>query len=98
MAGEERWPVLELPGARPGSTDLTTQKAVLMEGQAPASVDVDGLLGVTSLGVRRITFDFEHNTIRWEPRQHRIRSVRCRRSVGPDTCCQQPVRMSARQG
>ena len=60
--------MLELPGARLGSIDLTTQKAVLMEGQAPASVDLDGLLGVASLGVRRITFDFEHNTIRWEPR------------------------------
>ena len=68
MAGEERWPVLELPGARLGSTDLTTQKAALMEGQAPASVDLDGLPGVASLGLRRITFDFEHNTIRWEPR------------------------------
>ena len=60
--------MLELAGARLGSADLATQKAVLMDGQAPASVDLDGLLGVTSLGVRRITFDFEHNTIRWEPR------------------------------
>ena len=68
MAGEERWPVLELPGARLGSIDLATPEAVLMDGQAPASVDLDGLLGVASLGLRRITFDFEHNTIRWKPR------------------------------
>jgi len=68
MAGQERWPVLELPGARLGSADLATPRAVLMDGQATASVDLDGLLGVTSLGVRRITFDFGHNTIRWDPR------------------------------
>ena len=60
--------MLELPDARLGSTDLATQKAVLMDSQAPASVDLDGLLGVTSLALRRITFDFEHNTRHWEPR------------------------------
>ena len=66
MAGEERWPVLELGDARLGSADLAGQQAVLMDGAAPGSVNLDGLLGVTSLGVKRIAFDFEHETISWE--------------------------------
>jgi predicted aspartyl protease len=54
-----------LPDASLGTVRLNTQKAALMEGQAPASVDLDGLLGVRSLGVRRLGFDFEHKTIIW---------------------------------
>ena len=33
---------------------------------APGSINLDGLLGVTLLGVKRIAFDFEYDTIRWE--------------------------------
>ena len=33
---------------------------------APGSINLDGLLGVTLLGVKRIAFDFEHETISWE--------------------------------
>jgi hypothetical protein len=35
---------------------------------APGSINLklDGLLGVTSQGMKCIAFDFEHDTIRWE--------------------------------
>jgi predicted aspartyl protease len=52
-----------LPEASLGALRLTAQRAALMEGQAPASVDLDGLLGVRSLGVRRVGFDFEHRAL-----------------------------------
>ena len=54
-----------LPYATLGTMRLDAQKAALMEGQAPASVDIDGLLGVRSLGVRRLGFDFQHKTLTW---------------------------------
>jgi hypothetical protein len=60
--------VPEFRGARLGSAELAGQQAVLMDGEAPGSVNLDGLLGVTSLGVKRIAFDFEYDTIRWEMR------------------------------
>ena len=54
-----------LPEAVLGTARLNAQRAALMEGQAPASVDLDGLLGVWSLGVRRLAFDFVHRTMTW---------------------------------
>jgi len=54
-----------LPDASLGAIRLHAQRAGLMEGQAPTSVDLDGLLGVRSLGVRRLGFDFEHKTMTW---------------------------------
>ena len=54
-----------LPNASLGAVRLTAQRVALMEGQAPSSVDLDGLLGVRSLGVRRLGFDFEHRTMTW---------------------------------
>ena len=54
-----------LPDASLGTVRLNAQRAAVMEGQAPASVDLDGLLGVRSLGVRRLGFDFEHRTMSW---------------------------------
>ena len=54
-----------LPDASLGTVRLNVQRAALMEGQAPASVDLDGLLGARSLGVRRLGFEFEHRTMTW---------------------------------
>jgi predicted aspartyl protease len=54
-----------LPDASLGTVRLNAQRAALMEGQAPGSEDLDGLLGVRSLGARRLGFDFEHRTITW---------------------------------
>jgi hypothetical protein len=54
-----------LPDARLGTLRLDAPKAALMEGQAPDSVNLDGLLGVQSLGVRRLGFDFEHKCMTW---------------------------------
>ena len=54
-----------LPDVSLGTVSLSAQRAALMEGQAPPSVDLDGLLGVRSLGVRRLGFDFEHRTMTW---------------------------------
>jgi predicted aspartyl protease len=66
MGGEEDLPVVELVGVRLGSADLPGQHADLISGGAPASAGLDGLLGVTSLDVKRIAFDFEHRIIRWD--------------------------------
>ena len=54
-----------LPEASLGTVHLNAQRVALMEGEAPTGVDLDGLLGVRSLGVRRLGFDFEHRTITW---------------------------------
>ena len=54
-----------LPDASLGTVRLNAQRAALMEGQAPASEELDGLLGVRALGVRRLGFDFEHRTMSW---------------------------------
>ena len=54
-----------LPNASLDTVPLNAQRAALMEGQAPASVDLDGLLGARSLGVRRLGFEFEHRTMTW---------------------------------
>ena len=48
-----------------GSMELRDQRASLMEGEAPPTVDLDGLLGVRSLGARRFGFDFARRTIHW---------------------------------
>jgi predicted aspartyl protease len=68
LGGEGRMPVVELAGASMGSIGLPGQRAVLLNGEGPASADLDGLLGVTALGLARVTFDFVHNTLRWKPR------------------------------
>lgn len=54
-----------LPDVRLGSVRLAAQEAALLEGRAPDSVNLDGLLGLRSLGVRRVGFDFEHKTMTW---------------------------------
>jgi predicted aspartyl protease len=68
LGGEARVPVVELADASLGSSELRGQRAVLLDGEGPASAGLDGLLGVMTLGVARITFDFEHNIFRWKRR------------------------------
>ena len=48
-----------------GSMPLRDKRAALMEGDAPPTVELDGLLGVRWLGARRFGFDFARRTIHW---------------------------------
>ena len=66
MGGEAPLLELQLPGARLGRTDLGSQKAYLLATSAQALPNFDGLLGVTALGVKRLTFDFDRHTISWQ--------------------------------
>jgi hypothetical protein len=66
MGGEAPLLELQLPGARLGTTDLGNQKAYLLVTSAQALPNFDGLLGVTALGVKRLAFDFDRQTISWE--------------------------------
>jgi predicted aspartyl protease len=66
MGGEAALLELQLPGARLGTTDLGNQKAYLLSTSAQALPNFDGLLGVTALGVKRLAFDFDRQTISWE--------------------------------
>jgi len=66
MGGESQLQEVRLPAARLGTTDLGNQKAYLLATSAQAVPDFDGLLGVTALGVKRLAFHFEHQTISWE--------------------------------
>ena len=68
LGGEGHLPVVEIAGASMGSIELPGQRALLLDGEGPASINLAGLLGVVALGVARITFDFEHDTFRWKPR------------------------------
>jgi len=68
LGGEGHLPVVEIAGASMGSIELPGQRALLLDGEGPASANLDGLLGIVALGVARITFDFEHDTFRWKPR------------------------------
>ena len=66
MGGEAPLLELQLPGARLGTTDLGNQRAYLLATSAQALPNFDGLLGVTALGVKRLAFDFDRQTISWE--------------------------------
>jgi predicted aspartyl protease len=66
MGGESQLQEVRLPAARLGTTDLGNQKAYLLATSAQALPNFDGLLGVTALGVKRLAFDFDRQTISWE--------------------------------
>ncbi|MGD0921694.1 MAG: retropepsin-like aspartic protease [Terriglobia bacterium] len=66
MGGESQLQEVRLPTARLGTTDLGNQKAYLLATSAQALPNFDGLLGVTALGVKRLAFDFDRQTISWQ--------------------------------
>lgn len=66
MGGELHLTRVQLPGARLGQSELGVLDAVLMESSPGALPDCDGLLGVTALGLKRLSFDFRHHLIAWQ--------------------------------
>jgi predicted aspartyl protease len=66
IGGESQLQEVRLPAARLGTTDLGNQKAYLLAASPQAVPNFDGLLGVTGLGVKRLAFDFDRQTISWE--------------------------------
>jgi predicted aspartyl protease len=66
MGGEASLQQVQLPAARLGNTDLETLTAFLLDAPAQNVPGFDGLLGVRSLGLTRLSFDFERQTISWE--------------------------------
>jgi hypothetical protein len=56
---------VDLPEARLGSTSLGSLNAFVLDSPAEGTPGFDGLLGVRSLGLTRLAFDFERQTISW---------------------------------
>jgi hypothetical protein len=51
----------------PGQSQWRSHPAYLLDASTEAyPPDIDGVLGVLSLGVKRVRFDFEHNTLSYE--------------------------------
>jgi predicted aspartyl protease len=66
MGGEASLQQVLLSEARLGNTDLETLNAFLLDAPAQNVPGFDGLLGVRSLGLTRLSFDFERQTISWQ--------------------------------
>lgn len=66
MGGTVYLKEVQLPEARLGTTELGTLNAFLLESQSGGNPGFDGLLGIRSLGVTRVAFDFERQTISWQ--------------------------------
>lgn len=65
MGGKARVQRVSLPFIHLGDTEISNLDALLMDAPAAKALNVDGLLGVGSLGARRISFDFERNRLTW---------------------------------
>lgn len=65
MGGDVTLKKVQLPEARLGTGILGTLNAVLLDNPARGNLGFDGLLGVRSLGLTRLAFDFERQTISW---------------------------------
>jgi predicted aspartyl protease len=57
---------VELAEARLGRTDIGSLNAFILDVAADSVPGFDGLLGLASLGARRVSFDFARHTISWE--------------------------------
>ncbi|MCI0408903.1 MAG: aspartyl protease family protein, partial [Acidobacteria bacterium] len=56
---------VELADARLGDLPLPGRRALVLDTPAAGIRNFDGLLGVTTLGVKRVEFDFERRVLRW---------------------------------
>jgi hypothetical protein len=66
-SGESHLKKVLLPSSSLGQTKWKLLTAYLLDTATDAyPSDVDGVLGVLSLGVKRIRFDFERNTLSWD--------------------------------
>ncbi len=66
LAGEMALKRVQLPEARLGTNDLGVLNAFLLDDPEQANLGFDGSLGVRSLGLTRLAFDFERQTISWQ--------------------------------
>jgi predicted aspartyl protease len=66
LGGEVKLRQVNLPEARLGSTPLGPLNAFLLESPGKGSPGFDGSLGVRLLVVKRLSFDFERQTLSWE--------------------------------
>lgn len=66
-SGESHLKKVLLPSSSLGQTKWKLLTAYLLDTATDAyPSDVDGVMGVLSLGVKRIRFDFERNTLSWD--------------------------------
>lgn len=65
MGGEVALKQVQLPEARLDNNNLGTLTAFLLDNPPQGNPGFDGLLGVRSLGLTRLAFDFERQTISW---------------------------------
>ncbi len=65
LGGDVKLRQVNLPEVRLGSTDLGNLSAFLVDAPGQGSPGFDGLLGVRSLGLTRLVFDFERQTMSW---------------------------------
>jgi hypothetical protein len=66
-SGESHLKKVLLPSSSLGQTKWKLLTAYLLDTATDAyPSDVDGVLGVLSMDVKRIRFDFEHNTLSWD--------------------------------
>jgi predicted aspartyl protease len=65
MGGRARVQRVSLPSVHLGNTEISNLEAFLMDAPEAQALTVDGLLGVGSLGARRISFDFEGHRFSW---------------------------------
>ena len=66
ITGRIRMREVQITNARLGNTDLGSRRAFVAEHRK--TDDFDGLLGISPLNVREISFDFEHRLLTWQPR------------------------------
>jgi hypothetical protein len=65
MEGVARLKEVHLPELKAGTTSLEPRSALLIPAAAHSTPDFDGLLGLRSLGARRVYFDFNKQLMSW---------------------------------
>ena len=65
VAGNVRFGTVVLPRARIGTLEVGPQRASVVASRAGIESDLDGLMGVSCLRPRRISFDFERQLLGW---------------------------------
>jgi predicted aspartyl protease len=66
MGGDVRLQQVIFAKMRLGETDFVRQKAFLVEDQRDSGREFDGLLGISTLGLTQIAFDFERHMLFWK--------------------------------
>ena len=66
LGGELRLQRAMLGTTKFGDTDFGQQSAFIVEDQEDESLEFDGLLGPSALGLKKIAFDFQRHAVSWE--------------------------------